>query len=68
MECIIPLCNFAVFSYSYYSSLFTPIDVEDNCLGDAYVNLFAMHIFDTKYEQVTIHDVAFNQQHLSLDQ
>ncbi len=58
------------FSYSYYSSLFKQVNVnfEDDCLGNAYVNSFVTHILDTKYEQVNIHDVASDQEHLSLDQ
>ncbi len=45
MKYDIPLCDTAgFFSYSYYSSLFTPIDIalEDNCLGNACIN-FLQH-------------------------
>ncbi len=60
----------ALLNFFYYSSLFTPIDVdfEDNSLGKAYSESFATHILDAKYEQVNIHDFAFNQQQHLLDQ
>ncbi len=58
------------FSYSYYSSHFTPIDVdlEDNRLGGENVDSLATRILDAKYDQVNIHDFAFNQQQHLLDQ
>ncbi len=64
-----PQC-FEFFSYNYYILLLTPIelDSEQDFLGNAFANIFATHILDAKYEQVNIHDVAFNQTHLSLDQ
>ncbi len=70
MEYTIPLHDTAEFFYSYSSSLITPIDVkfEDNCFGNAYINSLATHIPDSKYEQVNINDVAFDQHHLLLDQ
>ncbi len=42
--------------------------MEHVLLGDQVVDLFATCILDAKYEQTNIHDVAFNQHHLSLDQ
>ncbi len=62
--------HYWIFSYIYYSFLFTSIDVdvEDNFLGETFVDSFATCILHAKYEQVNIHDVAFNQQHLLLDQ
>ena len=71
MEYDIPLRDTSeFFSDAYYSSLFTHLDInlEDDCLDDSIVDSFATQILDAKYEQVNIHDVAFNQQHLSLDQ
>ncbi len=71
MEYNIPLCDTAEFdSYSYYSSLFTPNEnnIEDNCPGNAYVDSFETCILDAKYDQVNIHDDAFDKQHLLLDQ
>ncbi len=51
MEYDIPLSNNTEFvSYSYYSSLFAPIniDLEENCIGKTYVNSFATFILDAK--------------------
>ncbi len=61
--------RFVNFFFSYYTPLLTPIELksEQNFLGDAYADTFATHILDAKYEQVNIHDVAFNQTHFSLD-
>ncbi len=69
MEYNLPLCNTTeVFSYSYYFSLFTlmDIDFEDDCLSNTYANSFATYMLDAKFKQINIHDVAFEQQHLSL--
>ncbi len=46
-----PLQHCWIFSYSYYSSPFTPIDIyfEDNYCGDAQIDSFAMCILDAKY-------------------
>ncbi len=43
------------------------IDHIDSCFGDFYVESIALCILAAKYEQANIH-VAFNQQHLMLDQ
>ncbi len=70
-EYIFPLFNALEFSsYSNYTLFLTPIelDSEQDFLGNAFANIFATHILDAKYEQVNIHDVAYNQTHLSLDQ
>ncbi len=58
-----------IVSYSYYSSLFTPIELkcEHDLLGNCFANTFAMCILDAKYEQVNIQDVTFNQQLLLID-
>ena len=58
------------FSYSYYASIVTPLefDSENNLIGDPFADTFATCILDAKYEQVNIHDVAFDQKHLLLDQ
>ncbi len=64
MEIYIPLC--ITTDFFIYSSLFTPIEIslEDDCLGDIYADFFATGILDAKYEQIKIHNVAFNQHHL----
>ncbi len=70
IEYDIPLCNTTeFFSFRYYSSLLTPIDIdfEDNCPGDAYVDSFATCILDAKYKQANTCNVSFDQQHLLLD-
>ncbi len=54
------------FSYNYYTSLLTPIEL--NSEQDFFSNAFSEHILDAKYEQVNIPDVAFNQTHHSLNQ
>ncbi len=58
------------FSYSYHSSLFAPIDIDlkDGCLNDKYLDAFVSYILDAKYEQSNIHDIVFDQHHLSLNQ
>ncbi len=71
MEHDIPLLDTTEsFSYINYSSLFIPIDIdlENNCIGKAYINSFATHILDAKYKQANIHHVAFDKHHVSLDQ
>ncbi len=57
-------------SHNHYSSLLSPIEVslEDDCLENVYVDSFASCILNAKYEQVNIHNVAFNQHHLSIYQ
>lgn len=35
---------------------------------DKHIEFYTSHILDVKYEPANIHDVAFGQQHLSLDQ
>ncbi len=42
--------------------------MEHALLGNQVIDSFATCILDAKYEQANIHDVAFNQHHLSLDQ
>ncbi len=63
------LWHFGVFSYSYYTSLLTPLELESehNHFSNPFANTFAMHIFDAKYKQANIHNVAFDQHHLLLD-
>ena len=71
MECDIPLRDAKdFFAHSFYSSLFTPLDMdhEDEVLGPDIVDSYATRILDAKYEQADIHEVAFRQQHLSFDQ
>ncbi len=43
-------------------------DFEEDCLGNVYIDSFATCILSANHEQVNIHDVAFDQQHLLLDQ
>ncbi len=59
-----------IFHLSYFSTLFTLIDLDhdDDCFGNTYVILFATLILNTKYNQANIYNVAFNRQHLALDQ
>ncbi len=59
-----------IFSYNYYTSLLTPLELksEQDLLGDTSVDTFATCILDAKYEQVNIHNVAFDQTHLLLYQ
>ncbi len=71
MEYTIPLRDASkFFSFNYYTSLLSPIELqsENNLFGDPVVDAYAMRILDAKYKQVNIHDVAFDQHHLSLDQ
>ncbi len=58
------------FSYSYYSSLLALFQTafENGLFGDPTANFFATRIIDAKYKQVNMHNVAFDQNHLSLDQ
>ncbi len=64
-----PLC-LRIFSYNYYISLITPLELnaEQDFLGDVFANTFATHILDAKYEQANVHNIAFDQTHLLLDQ
>ncbi len=51
MEYTIPLCKASeFFSYNYYSSLITPLEIksEQDFLSDAYDNTFATRILDAK--------------------
>ncbi len=61
---------FAIFSFNYYTSILSPLELEfeNNLIGNPVVDTFATRILDAKYKQANIHDVAFDQQHLSLDQ
>ena len=71
LEYTIPLRNaLDFFSYTYYTSIMSPIELEmeHDLLGDQVADSFAIRILDAKYEQANIHDVAFNHHHLSLDQ
>ena len=71
LEYTIPLRNASdFFSYTYYTSIMSPIEfeMEHDLLGDQVADSFAIRILDAKYEQANIHDVAFDQNHLSLDQ
>ncbi len=58
------------FSHSYYASLFIPINIglEDDCLGNSYINSLTARILVAKYEQANIHNFAFDKHNLSLDQ
>ncbi len=51
-----------IFSYSYHSSLIAPIETEfeDDLLGSSYADSFTTRILNAKYEEVNIHDVAFD--------
>ncbi len=62
--------HFVIFSYSYYTSLLTPLELEseNNQISNPFANTLAMPILNAKYEQDIIHDVAFNPHHLMLDQ
>ncbi len=69
MEYIIPLHGtLEFFSYSYYTSLLTLLELEseNNQIDNPFANTFATPILDPKYEQAN--DVAFDQHHLLLDQ
>ncbi len=71
MEYNIPLCdNVEFFSYSYYSSPLVPHETsfEDDLFSDPSAYCFTTRILDAKYEQVNIHNVAFDQHHLLLNQ
>ncbi len=71
MEYDIPLFHFATpLSFFIHLLFLTPIEItfEEDCLGNTYVDSFATHILDAKYEHVNIHDIASNQHHLSLNQ
>ncbi len=59
-----------IFSYNYYTSSFTPLDLEqkNDYLVEDYIKLYATCILDAKYEKENIHGVAFEQYHLLLDQ
>ncbi len=61
---------FGIFSFNYYTSILSPLELEfeHDLIGNPVVDTFAMHILDAKYKQANIHNVAFDQQHLSLDQ
>ncbi len=37
------------------------VSLEDDYLGNSFIDSFTTHILVAKYEQVTIHNVAFNQ-------
>ncbi len=56
--------------YNCYASVFTPLDPKHKtvCLSDTSIKSYTAHILDAKYEQANIHDVAFDQHHLLLDQ
>ncbi len=58
------------FAHSFYTLLFTPLDMghEDKFFGESPIKSYATNILDTKFEQANNHEVAFGQQHLSLDQ
>ncbi len=49
-----------IFSYSYYTSLLTPLELKF-LLGNPFANTFAMRILDAKYEQANIHNDSFDQ-------
>ncbi len=59
-----------LFLFNYYMSILSPLELEFeyDLIGNPVVDTFATHIIDAKYEQANIHDVAFDQQHLLLDQ
>ncbi len=58
------------FSFTYYYTILSPLEFEfeTDLIGNQIVDSFATRILDAKYEQANIHDVAFNQTHLTLDQ
>ncbi len=58
------------FSFSYYTSLFTPLELESeqDLIVNPVANTFATCILDAKYKQANIHNVVFDQHHLLLDQ
>ncbi len=67
MEYTIPLHHaLEFFSYSYYTSLLTPIELESehDLIGNPFANTFATRILDAKYEEVNFNDVAFDQHYL----
>ncbi len=67
----IPLCDTPeLFSYNYYTPLFTLFDLEQdtNFPGDACIDFYVTCILDAKYEEANFYDDAFGQHHLLLDQ
>ncbi len=71
MEYTVLLCNaLKFFSYSFITSLFTPLELESeqDFIANPVANTFATRILDAIYEQANIHNVGFNQHHLLLDQ
>ncbi len=62
MEYDIPLNNTAKFvnivTIPHYSLI--DIDLEDDCLGDVYIDSVATCILDVKHEQANNHNIAFD--------
>ncbi len=58
------------FSCYYYTSLLSPLELESepDLIANQVADTFATRILDAKYNQANIHNVAFNQHHLLLDQ
>ncbi len=71
LEYTIPLQNaLDFFSYTYCTSVLSPLELEfeSNFMSNQIIDSFETCILDAKYKQANIHDVAFNQNHLTLDQ
>lgn len=66
MEYEKPLHNTSIFHFNSYTSLFTPLDIEQET--DRFSNDFIeYYALDAKYEQVNILDVEFRQHYFLLD-
>ncbi len=71
MEYTIPLYNASKFFLSnYYTSILAPpeLESEHDFIDNPVVDTFATRILDVEYKQANIHNFAFNQHHLLLDQ
>lgn len=53
---------------SHFSPYTTRTQSKHDFFGDQITNSFATCILDAKYEQANVHDAAFDQTHLLLDQ